>query len=432
MDLLIKNGRIVDPANNIDCKMDILVSDGIIKKVGKELDSSGTIIDAEGMWVVPGLIDLHVHLREPGFEHKETIAAGTRAAAAGGFTTICAMPNTEPVVDNEILVEYIKMKAKREGIVNVLPIGSITKGQKGEELSDIGRMASVGVCALSEDGKSVENAGLMKTALKYATMFNLPVFSHCEDISLVGKGSMNAGEKASLLGLKGISNDSEEVIVSRDMILADSVKAKLHLCHISTKGSVELIRQAKQRGVNVTAEVTPHHFTLTEEDIENYDSNFKMNPPLRKKEDVYALKQALKDNVIEVIATDHAPHHIDDKNKEFEKAANGIVGLETALPLAITFLVEDGYLSVSKLVEKMSYNPAKVLGIDKGTLSEGACADITVINPFYEYKIDVNNFYSKGKNSPFGGMTLKGRAEYTIVSGQIVAEKGKVREEYTL
>lgn len=433
MDILIKNGRVIDPLNNVDEKMDILISDGLIKKVEKSIDEkSDKVIDAEKCWVTPGLIDLHVHLREPGYEHKETIATGSRSAAVGGFTTICCMPNTEPVIDNEILVEYIYMKAKREGVVNVLPIGSITKGQKGEELSNIGKMASVGVCAISEDGRSVLNSGLMKTALKYANMFNVPVFSHCEDESLAGKGQMNSGEKAVLLGLKGISNDSEEVIVSRDMILADSVKAKLHLCHISTKGSAELIKQAKQRGVKVTAEATPHHFTLTEDDISDYNANFKMNPPLRNKEDKEAIINALKENIIEVIATDHAPHHIDEKNCEFEKAANGIVGLETSVSLSITELVNKDILTPKQLIEKMSLNPAKILGIDKGTLGVGKIADITIINPEKEYSIDVKTFASKSKNSPFDGFKVKGKVEYTIVNGNIIVENGVLRGEYNL
>lgn len=433
MDILIKNGRIIDPANNIDEVMDLLVSDGKIKAVSKNIDSDcKNVIDADGFWVTPGLIDLHVHLRDPGFEHKETIATGTRSAAAGGFTTICCMPNTNPVIDNEVVVEYINMKAKRDGVVNVLPIGAITKGQKGEELSDIGRMASVGACAISEDGKSVEKASIMKNALKYAGMFNIPVFSHCEDISLVGKGQMNAGDKAALLGLNGISDDSEEVIVSRDIILASSVNAKLHLCHMSTKGCVELIKQAKERGINVTAEVTPHHFTLSDDDINDYNANFKMNPPLRSKEDVEALKNALKENIIEVIATDHAPHHVDEKNCEFEKAANGIVGLETALPLAVTELVDKGFLTPSQLIEKMSLNPAKVIGSDKGTLSVGAAADITIINPENKHKIDINKFVSKAKNSPFDERIVNASVEYTIVDGKIIVENGRLKGEYTL
>ncbi len=433
MDILIKNGRVIDPANNIDDIMDVFISGDTIKKVEKNIDENAEkIIDASGKWVVPGLIDLHVHLREPGYEHKETIATGTRSAAVGGFTAVCCMPNTKPVADNEILIEYIKLKAEREGVVKVLPIGAITKNQQGEELADIGKMAAVGACAISEDGHSVKNAALMKTALKYASMFNLPIFDHCEDADLAGKGIINAGEKASLLGLKGISNDSEEVIVSRDIILAGSVNAKLHLCHISTKGSVELIREAKKRGINVTAEVTPHHFTLTQDDIEDYDSNFKMNPPLRTAEDVQALKQALRDNIIQAIATDHAPHHTDEKNCELERAANGIIGLETSLALSITELVDKGILTPMQLIEKMSLNPAKILGNDMGTLTVGSKADITVIDAETEYNIDVSKFVSKAKNSPFGGRKVKGRAVYTIVDGRIIVENAKLKEEFTL
>lgn len=432
MKILIKGGRVIDPANKIDEILDILTEDGIIKRVEANIseEDAEKIIDAKGFWVTPGLIDLHVHLREPGYENKETIATGTRSAAMGGFTTICCMPNTKPVIDNEILVEYIKMKAEREGVVNVLPIGSITKGQRGEELSDIGKMASVGACAISEDGRSVENASIMKTALKYANMFNMPVFSHCEDLKLVGKGVMNAGEKAALLGLNGISDDSEEVIVARDILLAKSVKAKLHLCHMSTKGCVDIIKYAKESGANVTAEVTPHHFTLSDEDIEGYDANFKMNPPLRSREDVEALKEALKNNIIEVIATDHAPHHSDEKNCEFEKAANGIIGLETALPLTITELVNKDFLTPSQMVEKMSLNPAKIIGSDKGTLGTGKTADIAIINPEEKYFIDITKFASKAKNSPFDGHEVYGRVLYTIVGGKVIVENGALKEEF--
>ena len=431
MSILIKNGRVIDPGNSIDKVCDLMISDGKITRVEENIsETADKIIDAGGFWVVPGLIDLHVHLRDPGFEKKETIRTGSRSAAMGGFTTICCMPNTKPVIDNEIIVEYINMKAKRDGVVNILPIGSITKGQKGEELSDIGKMAEVGICAISEDGRSVANAALMKTALKYASMFNLPAFSHCEDLNLVSRGQMNAGEKASLLGLRGISNDSEEVIVARDIILADSVNARLHLCHMSTKGCVELIRHAKEQGSLVTAEVTPHHFTLTEDDINDYDANYKMNPPLRTKEDVEALRQALKNNIIDVIATDHAPHHIDEKNCEFEKAANGIIGLETSVSLGISELVETGVLTPSQLIEKMSLNPAKILNSDKGTLSVGAVADITVIDPNLEYNINVEKFASKARNTPFNGRKVKGKVIYTIVAGDVIVENGELREEF--
>ena len=413
MKILIKNGRLIDPFNNIDEKMDILVSNGIVAKIAENItDEADKTIDANNMWVTPGLIDLHVHLREPGYEHKETIATGTRSAVMGGFTTICCMPNTRPVTDNEILVEYIKMKAEREGVCKVLPIGAITVGQKGENLSDIGKMASAGACAISEDGFTVENASIMKTAIKYAEMFNIPVFSHCEDVTLAG-GCMNAGDTATKLGLKGISNDSEDVIVSRDIILADSLKAPIHLCHISTKGAVDLIKEAQNRGCKVTAEATPHHFTLVDEDITDYDGNFKMNPPLRSTQDRAAIIEALKNDTIQVIATDHAPHHIDEKNCEFERALNGIVGLETALSLSISELVEKGVLTPFKMIEKFTKNPAKVLRRkDLGHLSIGANADITIIDPNIKYKINVENFASKGKNSPFNNREVTGKVLY--------------------
>ena len=396
MKILIQNGQVIDPASKTNGIMDILIENGIISKMEKNItDKADTIINAEGNWVTPGLIDVHVHLREPGYEYKETMATGTRSAAKGGFTTICCMPNTSPVCDSDIMVEYIKLKAQREGVIHVLPIGAITKGQNGEELSNIGKMAKAGACAISEDGKSVPSSGLLKTAMKYAKMFDIPVLSHCEDIALVAGGSMNAGASAQLLGLKGISNDSEEVIVARDIILAKSTNSKLHICHMSTKGSVEILKQAKLAGQNVTAEATPHHFTLSDDFITDYDGNTKMNPPLRSKEDVLAIRHALKDNIIEVIATDHAPHSIDEKNCEYEKVAFGIVGLETALPLGITVLVEEGWLTPLELIAKMTWNPAKMLGIDDyaGKLSIGKSADITIINPNETYKVNPNTFY---------------------------------------
>lgn len=427
MKLLIKNGRVINPATNIDEVMDVLVVDGIVEKLEKNInDDADKIIDADKCWVTPGFIDVHVHLRDPGYEYKETIATGTRAAAKGGFTTICCMPNTNPVTDSEIMVEYIKMKAARDGVVNVLPIGAITKGQKGEELANIGQMANAGACAISEDGKSVLSSGLLKTAMKYAKMFNIPVLSHCEDISLVGGGSMNAGAASQLLGLKGISNDSEEVIVARDIILARSTQSKLHICHVSTKGSIQLLREAHARGEEVTAEICPHHFTLTDEAVMDYDGNTKMNPPLRSAEDVLALKEALKDGTVSIIATDHAPHSIEEKNCEYEKAAFGIVGLEIALPLGIKVLVEEGWLTPSQLIEKMTINPAKMLGIDKGSIEVGKVADITVIDPEAVYKVDTSKFASKSKNSPFDGYEVKGKIEYTIVGGNVVVEKGEL------
>ena len=315
MKLLIRGGRVIDPATKTDEVMDLLIEDGTIIARGKALtEMADQVIDAQGKWVTPGLIDVHVHLREPGYEYKETIHTGSKAAVMGGYTTICCMPNTDPVVDNEIMVEYIKMKAAREGYCHVLPIGAITKGQEGKELANIGRMVKAGACGISEDGKSVMDAGLLKTAMKYSKMFDIPVMSHCEDKSLVGGGVMNAGTQAQLLGLKGISNDSEEVIIARDILLARATGARLHLCHVSTKGGIALIEDAKRHGQEVSAEITPHHFTLCDRDVLDYDANTKMNPPLRSMDDVLALRQALKDDVVNIIATDHAPHSEDEKN----------------------------------------------------------------------------------------------------------------------
>jgi dihydroorotase len=335
MNLLIKNGRVIDPSVNMDSRNDILVSDGKIVEIASSIraNENTKVIDAAGCWVTPGLIDMHVHLRDPGQRHKETIATGTRAAAAGGFTTICCMPNTNPVADNEIVVEYITSKAAKEGIVNVIPIGSITKNLEGEELSAMGEMKDSGICAVSDDGKTVENPSLLKTAMKYAAMFDLPVLSHCEDLRLVGKGQINAGTQAELMGFRGIASEAEEIIIARDIVLARVTGARLHICHVSTAEGVKLIRDAQDAGLPVTAEVCPHHFTLTDEDITNYDANYKMSPPLRGGKDRAALLQGLRSGVIGVIATDHAPHHEDEKNCEFEEALNGIVGLETAVSL---------------------------------------------------------------------------------------------------
>ncbi len=425
MKALLKGGRVINPATNTDAVMDLLVEDGKVTQWAEKIqEEADEVIDATGKWVVPGFIDVHVHLREPGFEYKETIRTGSQAAVMGGFTTICCMPNTEPVVDNEIMVEYIKLKADREGACHVLPIGAITKGQKGEELANIGQMVKAGACGISEDGKSVMNAGLLKTAMKYSKMFDIPVMSHCEDKSLVAGGVMNAGEQSTLLGLKGISNDSEDVMIARDIILARATGAKLHLCHVSTKGGIDLIRDAKSHGQEVSAEICPHHFTLSDRDVLDYDANTKMNPPLRSMDDVLALRQALKDDVVNIIATDHAPHSEDEKNCEYEKAAFGIVGLETAFTLGYTVLVKGDWLTPMQLVAKMSTNPAKLLGIEKGDISVGKAADITVIDPEKEYVIDAKNFASMGKNTPFDGWRVQGKVEYTLVDGKMKVKEG--------
>lgn len=416
---IIKNGRILDPANGLDGQYDLAFENGIISEVGKGL-TGDVVIDAEGLWVLPGLIDMHVHLRDPGQRHKETIATGTRSAAMGGFTTICPMPNTDPVADSEVVIEYILSKASKEGVVNVVPIGSITKGLAGQELSAIGEMAEAGIHAISDDGKFVENPALLRTAMIYAKMFNLPILSHCEDPRLTGKGQINAGPHADIMGFKGISPESEEIIVARDIILAKGTGAHLHICHVSTEGSIKHIRAAKAEGARITAEVCPHHFTLCDEDITDYDANFKMSPPLRSRKDIHALKAALKDGTIDVIATDHAPHHEDDKNCEFEQAQNGIVGLETAVSLCLTELD----LAPMEWVAKMTVNPARILGLDRGTLSPGAAADITIIDPNASYQIDKNKFASLSKNTPFHGRKVRGKVIYTIVSGNLIVSEG--------
>lgn len=429
MKILIKNGRIINPADGMDKVSDMLVEDGIVKEISQNINTSADkVIDANKMWVTPGFIDLHVHLREPGFEHKETIATGSRAAAAGGYTTVCCMPNTKPVTDSIEVVEYIRIEAEKNGVVNVLPIGAITKGQEGNELADIEGMYKAGICAISEDGKSVMNAQLLKEAMIKAKELNIPVLSHCEDKSLVKGGCMNEGAHCDSLGLKGISNDSEDVIVARDIVLAESTGAKLHLCHMSTKGSIELLNEAKKRGVNVTGEITPHHFTLSDEAVDGKDTNTKMNPPLRSKDDVEAMRKALKDGIADTISTDHAPHSAEEKAKDYQAAPFGIVGSETSFALSNSVLVEEGYLTPSALIEKMSYNPAKILGIDKGDISVGKVADITITNPEKVFKIDKEKFYSKGKNTPFDGYEVKGSVEYTIVGGRIVFEKGKIND----
>lgn len=427
MKILIKNGRIIDPVSNIDQVKDLLIENGKIICIGENItDKADTTIDARDWWVVPGLIDLHVHLREPGFEHKETIKSGSQSAAKGGFTTICCMPNTNPVTDNKDVINYIKQKADKEALVNVLPIGAITKGQLGEDLADISQMLRAGAIGISEDGKTVMNSALMKEALKKAAKYGMPVFSHCEDHNLAANGVMNEGQRARQLGLEGISPDAEDIITARDIYLAKNYDVKLHLCHVSTTGAVDIIRDARAKGIRVTAEVCPHHFILTDECVTSQDTNTKMNPPLRTYHDVEKIKEALRDGTIGMIATDHAPHHESEKNTSYEEAPFGIVGLETALPLVITELVDKGVISPMQMVEKMSSNPAKLIGIDKGSLAIGKVADITIIDPKSSYEIDVNSFASKSKNSPFHGKQVRGQVKYTIVGGRVVVEEGQL------
>lgn len=421
MTTLIKSGRVINPAKNQDEICDLLVENGIITKCDKNIEGSfDEVINAEGLLVMPGLIDLHVHLREPGFEYKETIETGSKAAAKGGYTSICAMPNTKPAVDSVETVKYIKEKAKEVSPINVLIVGAVTKEQAGKELSDIRGMKQEGICAISEDGKSVMNSGIYREAMKLAKELNIPVMAHCEDINMVCGGALNMGKKAEELGVKGISNAVEDVIAARDILIAKETGARLHLCHCSTVDSERMVREAKAEGLLVTAEVCPHHFTLCEDDITANDANYKMNPPVRSKKDLEALRAGLKNDVFDVISTDHAPHSAEEKSRSIDKAPFGIVGSETAVALTMTELVHTGIINYMQMAAKMSYNPAKVLGIDKGTLNVGAIADITIIDPEKEYTINTEDFVSKGKNTPFNGYKAKGIVVRTIVSGKTV------------
>ena len=421
MKTLIKNGIFI--LNGKEEKTNILIEEGIVVSTdaGTEAEAD-KIIDASGLYVLPGLVDAHCHLRDPGYEYKEDIISGTRSAARGGFTSIACMPNTNPPVDNAAVVRYIIEKSKKEGYVNVFPIGAITKGMEGNELSEMGIMREAGIVAVSDDGKPVMNSDIMKKALIYAGQFGLPVISHCEDLNLADNGSMNEGLTSTMLGLRGIPSVSEDVMVAREILLSQYTGVHVHIAHVSTKVSVELIRQAKNRGIKVTAETCPHYFTLTEEACRDYNTNAKMNPPLRSRDDLEAVIEGLKDGTIDIIATDHAPHHFDEKNVEFEKAANGIVGFETALALSYTELVEKGHISLLQMIEKLTINPAQMLKIDKGKIECGKAADIILVDFDNEYRVDVSKFASKGKNSPFDGFKVKGRVKTTIVGGKIVYE----------
>lgn len=421
--LLIKNGTVINPGDKTQQKADVLVEDGIIKKIAeKQSVKADKVIDATGCFVMPGFIDMHVHLRDPGQEEKETVETGARAAAHGGFTTIVAMPNTKPAVDNADVVNYVHHKAEDVAIVNVLQSGAVTVGQRGTELADIEGMVEAGIPAISEDGKSVMNAQLYREAMTLAVKYDIPVLAHCEDINLVNGGVVNADEAMEKMNFPGIANSVEDIIIARDIMLSKETGAALHLCHCSTKSSVKMVKLAKQEGVRVTAEVCPHHFTLTSSDIKEDDANYKMNPPLRTKEDVEALKEGLKEDIMDVISTDHAPHTAIEKGVGIKHAPFGIVGLETAAALTMTELVDKGYLTMMQMAEKMSYNPAKILGLDKGVVEEGKVADLVVFDAKKEYKIDLENFWSKSKNTPFAGKKVKGEVQATIVAGQVVYE----------
>ena len=426
MRILIQNGHVLDPLTRRDEVCDVLVENDRIIKVSQSItDEAERVIDAAGCYVMPGFIDLHVHLRDPGLEYKETLTTGGNAAARGGVTTICAMPNTKPVIDSKEKVVSVHERAKTESKVNIIQLGAITVGQQGEELADIKGMAEAGCHAISEDGKSVMNASLYRKSMKIAKENHVAIFAHCEDITMVEGGVMNADAKAKELGLKGITNSVEDVIVARDILLSKETGAQLHLCHCSTEDSVKMVEAAKKEGLHVTAEVCPHHFILSSDDIIEDDGNFKMNPPLRSKKDVEALREGLKNNIMDIISTDHAPHAPEEKNKSMKEAFFGIVGLETSAVLTYTELVDKGVLTPMQMAEKMSYNPAKVLGIDqeKGSVSEGKIADLVVFDPRKEYKIDKETFFSKGKNTPFHGRKVKGEVLYTLVNGKVVYEK---------
>lgn len=427
MTILIKNGHVLDPKTGLDAVRDVLIDGDRITEVEEEIQvECDRVIDAEGSYVMPGFIDLHVHFRDPGLEYKETLTTGGRAAVRGGVTTVCAMPNTRPVMDNGVKTKEVMDRAKRESLTNVIQLGAVTKGQEGKELADISGMAESGCHAISEDGKSVMDASLYRRGMRAAKEAGIAVFAHCEDITMVEGGVMNADEKARALGLRGITNAVEDVIVARDILLAKETGVRLHLCHCSTKDSVKMIALAKEEGLPVTGEVCPHHFILSTDDIPEDDGNYKMNPPLRSREDVEALVDGLRDGTIDVIATDHAPHAEAEKNRSMKLAAFGIVGLETSAALTYTELVKTGVLTPLQMAEKMSYNPARVLGLtDKGSVSAGQIADLVIFDPSREYRIDKESFLSKGKNTPFHGRKVTGEVTCTIVGGRIVYEGGK-------
>lgn len=425
MRIRITNGKLVNPRG--ESQGNISICDGKIEKIGEPFGEYDRVIDAKGLVVTPGLIDMHVHLREPGYEYKETILSGTRAAVKGGFTAVACMPNTNPVADNETVVTYILSQAQKAGYAKVYPIACITKGQQGEDITEFGRLKEAGAVAFSDDGRPVMDSGIMRLALQYGKGFDALMISHSEDLTLLNGGVMNEGDTATAIGLKGITRAAEEVMQSRDIILARTYDARVHLAHISTKGAVELVRRAKAEGVKVTAETAPHYFTADDTWVIGYDTNTKVNPPLRTKEDVAAIKAGLADGTIDAIATDHAPHHEDEKNVEYDIAANGISGIESSLPLSLN-LVREGVISLEHMVELLSCTPAEILGVEGGVLKEGAAADITIFDPGAKYTYTKESMISKGKNSPYLDMEMQGKAVYTIVDGKILLDGGKVAE----
>jgi dihydroorotase len=422
--VLLRGGRVVDPSQKLDAVHDVLVADGKIAQVGANLAApeDARVLECAGLVVTPGLIDVHVHLREPGGEHRETIASGARAAAAGGFTAVCAMPNTEPPIDDPAAVGFVAAEGRRAGAARVYAVGCISAGRKGERLALVGEMVEAGAVAITDDGSPVMNSGLMRLALLYAQAFDIPVADHPEDLSLSGTGHMNAGLVATRLGLPGKPNAAEDIHIVRDLLLAELTGGHIHLQHVSTSFGVESIRQAKARGVRVSAEATPHHLILTEEAVEGYRTEAKMNPPLRTAEDRDAVRAGLADGTLDTLATDHAPHHYDEKEAAFTDAPNGIVGLETALGLVLTHVVGEGVIDLPTMVERMSCSPARTFRLPGGTLAPGSVGDVTVFDPEAKWTVDPARFYSKSRNTPFGGWKLRGVVRWTVVRGKIVFE----------
>lgn len=422
MSVLLKGGRVVDPADGRDGEFDILIADAAIVRVGKDLPAEGATVVAlpRGAVVCPGFVDMHVHLREPGQEHKETIATGVAAAVAGGFTAVACMPNTDPVNDSASVTEFIVKRAQAAGLARVYPIGAVSLKSEGKQLAEIAELRSAGCVALSDDGRPVLTALLMRRALEYAGMFDMPILDHCEDPSLKGDGVAHEGYEASRLGLKGIPGEAEELWVERDVTLAGMTRGRVHICHLSTRGSLRAVRSGKDRGIAVSCEVAPHHFTLTDEALEGYDTNFKMNPPLRESADRDELLKGIADGSVDVIATDHAPHHRDEKHVEFDRAPFGITGLETAIPLSLDRLVHAGLIPLKRLVELMALNPARILRVPGGTLMEGAAADVTILLPDLPVTIDKKRMHSKSENTPFDGWKLRGGVLATLVGGRLM------------
>lgn len=425
MRLLLKGGRVVDPQNGLDETMDVLIQEGKVVAVDTAIGAEDArVLDVRGKVVLPGLIDMHVHLREPGREDEETIETGTLAAARGGFVAVACMPNTDPPLDTGAAVRFVLSRARETGHVRVLPVGAVTRGLGGTELAEIGELRRAGAVAISDDGRPVTNATVMRHAMEYASMFGMPVISHAEDVELSAGGAINEGYWSTRLGLPGIPAAAEETMVSRDILLAELTGARLHIAHVSTAGSVELIRRAKEKGILVTCEATPHHFTLTDEAVAGYDTNTKVNPPLRTQRDVEAVRQGLADGTIDVIASDHAPHTAEEKEVEYELAAFGMIGLETSLALAVTELVRPGILTLGQLVERMSYGPARTLGLDWPGIVPGAQANITVLDPDASFVVDPAGFASRSRNTPFSGRRLFGKVVATVVEGRLAYGAG--------